>query len=391
MHKMPKEIEFVADKILANKNLYDEIKKMLIAVVSKLNNDSLGHSSFCNALRTPNGIDKKLLKIFGISDRQMISSFTEIGFHPDSRMYSSLYYQTLSLVYYIGVRAKDDVLRQFAVALIYVKVFNGRQYKYMPNGCQEEIAQYLIQSVFRNSHTFKKYPNPFNAIANYFAPTLDNKYFPYVEKDPAHPTMGLVVILMQSWGRMDQIFRGVKDHYYEAHNNGNRSIMSSGSEGNGREVSEIDATKVTTLVDKLQKNLINHQLKLTDKDRKYLKAEPFAVSDKFLDGVKTFLDDYKNEDDLKNIYELLFSITKTEESKMCGLNVVQTVSKITSSKGTDTKVQNLKSYTDKMLERMYKGLMKTGSSSNKLKLRKVLLLIITLRGKGAFCKAEFEK
>jgi len=390
MHKMPKEIEFVADKVLKNKALYDEIKKLLIQVVSKINNDSLSHASFCDVMRTPNGIDKKLLKIFGISDRQMIAAFSEIGFHPDSRMYSSLYYQTLSLVYYIGVRAKDDVLRQFAVALIYVKVFNGRQYKYMPNGCQHEIAEYLIQSVFRKSKIFVKYPAPFSAITNYLTPTLDTKYFPYIEKDPAHPTLGLVVILMQAWNRIDQMFMGIQKHYYQAHKEGKRSIISASSDGNGREVSEIDGTKVVNLVDKLQKNLINKPTKLSDADKSFLKKEPYAVSDKFLVDTKKFLDDHKNEDDLKNIYELIFGISKTEESKMCGLHIVNTISKITSSKGSDTKNVNLKKYADQMLERMYKGFMKSGSNSKKLKLRKVLLLLIVHRGKSAFCKAEFE-
>ena len=97
MHKMPKEIEFVADKILNNKSLYDEIKKLLIENIRKLNNDSMGHSSFCNSLRKPNGLDKKLLKIFGINDRQMMQSFAQIGFHQESRMYSSLYYQKIPI------------------------------------------------------------------------------------------------------------------------------------------------------------------------------------------------------------------------------------------------------------------------------------------------------
>ena len=395
MHEMPKEIEFVADKILKNKALYDEIKDLLMAIIRKLNNDSMGHSSFCNALRTPNGLDKKLLKIFGLNDRQMMAAFTQIGFHPDSRMYSSLYYQTLSLVYYIGVRSDDDILRVFAVALIYVKIFNGRQYKFMPNGCQEEIAQYLIQNVFRKSHIFKRYPNPFVAITQYFAPTLDEKYYPYVKKDPAHPTLGLVVILMQAWGRMEQVFRGIQKHYYQAHKDGKRNIIGNSSEGEkgvgGTEVDRVDSSKISNTVNKLQKNLVYQPPKLSQEDVKYLKSAPYSISNKFLEDTEKFLNSNESEDDLKNIYETMFNIIKVDDTKICGLHITSTVTKITSAKGNNAQVTKLKKYIDNLLSQMYKGIMKSGSNSSRLKLRKVLLLIILFRAKKSFCKdAKFE-
>jgi len=391
MHTMPKEIEYVADKILKNKPLYDEIKKLLMDIVRKLNNDSLSHSSFCNALKTPHGVDKKLLKIFGISDRQMIASFAHIGFHPDSRMYSSLYYQTLSLVYYIGVRSDDDLLRILAVSLIYVKIFNGRQYRIMPNGCQEEIAQYLIQNVFRKSHTFKKYPNPFVAITQYFAPTLDDKYFSYVSKDPAHPTLGLVVILMQSYGRMFQVFMGIKDHYYKAHNDGNKiTVDTVNTNFGGKEVDGSNTTSSSNTAHKLQKNLVFKNPKLSTIDIKYLKSDPYNISTKFIETTEKFLISDESDDDLTNVYELFFNIIKIDETKICGLNIINTVDKITGSKGNNIQIKKLKKYIDILLEQMYKGIMKSGSSS-RLKLRKVLLLIIILRAKKAFCKeAKFE-
>ena len=392
MHKMPKEIEFVADKILKNKALYDEIKNTLKGILVKINNDSLGHSSFCKSLRTPNGLEKKLLKIFGISDRQMLSAFSEIGFHPDYRMYSDLYYQTLCLVYYIGIRSGDDTLRVFCTALIYVKIFNGRQYKYMPNGCQEEIAQYLIQNVFRSSKTFKKYPNPFIAITRYYAPTLDTKYAPYIEKDAAHPTDGLIKLLTQSWNRMDQVFMGIQKQYYAAHEAGNKITVGTTGDAKGTEVDHVGSSAINNMVIKMQKNMVHRAPKLEADDIKYLKGAPYSISNKFLTDSEVFLNDGKTEDDLKNIYELLFTITKVQESNICGLNTINTVTKITSAKGNNIQVTKLKKYIDTLLGRMYKGIMTSGSNSSRLKLRKVLLLIILLRGKKAFCKnAKFEQ
>ena len=391
MHKMPKEIEFVADKILDNKPIYDEIKNMLKSAIGKLNNDSLSHSSFCDALRTPNGIAKKLLAIYGVSDRQLLHAFEQIGFHPQHRMYSSLYYQTLMIVYYVGSRADDDLLRTLAVALIYVKIFNGRQYRYMPNGCQSDIAHYLIQSVFRTSHTFKKYPSPFNAITQSLAPVLDQKYNPYVQKDPAHPVKGLAIILSASWNRMDQIFyKSVQSHYYKAHADGKKSIIGQASDGvGGKEVDNISQSKIVKSVEKVQRNMV-HGIKLNDEDHKFLK-KAYSVSDLFLEHSDEFLNNEKNEDELKNVYELIFEIASISDTNICSLNVVGTVGKITSAKGNNVQVTKLKSYIDKLLKVMYKKLMVSISNSNKLKLRKVLILIIVLRAKKASCsKAGFE-
>ena len=90
MYKMPDEIEFVVNRVLKDKKLYNEIKTRLQKHMSVLHNDSLGHSTFCDVLRTPNDVTKNLIKIFGINDRQIMKAMEAIGFHPDSRMYVKL-------------------------------------------------------------------------------------------------------------------------------------------------------------------------------------------------------------------------------------------------------------------------------------------------------------
>lgn len=392
MHKLPKEIEFVTDKILADHDLYDELLKLLTAVVTKLNNDSLSHSSFCDILKTPSdAFTKKLLTIYGLNDRQMLTAFAEIGFHPDSRMYSNLYYQTLSLSYYIGARANDDLMRQLSIVLIYVKLFNGRKYKWFPNGCQEEIGHYLLNNIFRESHTFKKYPNPFLAITNYFAPTLDNKYKEYVLRDPGHPTEGIISILKNGWVRMDQVFTGVKDHYYEAVKAGVKSSLAADTGIGGKEVDQLEFSKIEQLVDKISKVLIRSENILNAKDIEYLK-EHYMISNVFIEKVNEFLNDSANDSDITNIYEVLFSVSKIQdETALCNMPVVSTVNQISNAKGNVNEITKLKTYVDNLLSLIFTGIMKSASQSQVLKLRKVLLLIITLRGKRSLCpKAQFE-
>ena len=369
---LPKEITFVANKLIENHLLYDEVKNLLRAIITKLNNDSANGSSFCDILKTPDGLAARLLKVFGINDRQCLDAFEKIGFFKGNRMYADLYYQTLSLLYYVGVLKNDILLRQYVITLMYIKIFNGRKYKWMPNGCQEDIAQYLIANVFRNSHTFKKYPNPFMAIINYFAPTLDNTYYPYVKRDPANPNNGIVVILKQAWVRMDQVFAGVKDHYYEAYRAGNRiSVSSQAGLGNtGQEVDSIEFSKVEHLVQKIQRTLMFKPPVLAPDDLNYLKSSMYMVSDLFISKVQEYLNEEESEDDIKNILELFFSVLGIQqESSLCTLNIVQSVNGITNAKGNNVKITHLKTYIDSLLNAIFKGVT-SASSSQLLKLRK---------------------
>ena len=390
MHEMPKEIEFVSDKLLNNKPLYEEVRKMLLGAIGKLHNESLGHSTFCDALKTPNYLTKKLLTVYGINDRQCLDAFEKIGYHHSHRMYSNLYYQTLTIAYYTAIKSQDDLMRVVSLSLMYVKIFNGRLHVYMPNGCQSDIAQYLIQSIFRSTHTFKKYPAPFNAITRYYAPTMDARYNKQIEKDPGHPSKGLIILIMQGWARIDQTFyKSTQSHYYKAHADGTKIVIGSSDKPGGKEV-DVPQSRIMSTVTTMQRNLVNG-IKLDKEDIDFLKQGPQPISNKFLDDSIKFLDDSQNEDDLKNIYELMLSISKTDESSICGLNVVGTINKMSSAKGNNKEVSKLKTYIDQILGMMYKGIMKTGSNSSRLKLRKTLMLIILLRGKKAFCpKARFE-
>jgi hypothetical protein len=394
MYKMPEVIEFVSDKVINDKKLYSEIETVLKRIVSTIYTQSLNHSTFCDSLATPGKLTNHLLKVFGVTDRQLSSAFEEIGYFKGNRMYADLYYQTLSVLYYIGVKADDDLMRMYSLVLINIKIFNGRKYRYMPNGCQPEIAEYLINQVFRSSKVLKKHPNPFNAITEYLAPNIENKYNASIKKDPAHPIKGLVMIISQSWNRIDQMFMGVQKEYYKAWNNSDKKgIMSNVKGVDGEEIDRLDSSKVTNMVNKVQKNLITKHNKLGTEDIKYLKASPYGISSLFLTKTEDFLNAPINEDDIHNIYEILFDIVKVvDESKLCAVNIVQVVDKLTGTRSGTGNIKKLKDHIDEILKLIFgKDILKS-SVSLLLKLRKVLLLIILLRAKRSVCnKAKFEK
>jgi hypothetical protein len=385
--KMPQEIEFAAEKLINDDQLMGSVMKFLQEIMQKLHKESMGASSFCVSLNTPSKITPFLLKIYGLTDKQMLSAFEKIGFKVN-RMYTDLYYQTLSLLYYIGVKTQDDVLRYYCITLIYIKLFQGRKYKILPNGCQEEIAQHLVNNVLRKTHTFVKNPNPFIAIIRDLTPTLDTKYKKYVEIDPGHPTHGLISILKNGESRMGQIFtKSIRPHYYRIWNNGDVLInISMDNKLGGVEVHQVDVSAIESMLTSIHRDLGIREFKLDDHNKKYLKSAPYSVSNVFLDKVSEFINNETYEADIYNCHELFLRILGSDsKSKLASINIEAAVSTISSSKvekGVDTKINKIKEHLDGMLKILFAKAMSSVSASQLIKMRKVLLLILVIRLKS---------
>lgn len=390
---VPEVIEFITTKFISDSELYGQLTNLLKMIISKLYTDSLSHNNFCANLTTPNGLTPKLIQMFGVSDRQLSSAMEEIGFYRGHAMYNDLYYQTLAVVYYIGLRKNDSVLRLYALVLINVKVFNGRKYKYMPNGCQSNIADHLIANKLLKSHLFVRYQNPFNLLTQYTAPSMDSFYHDQILKYPSDPKRGLLVLLAQSWGRLNQIFNGTAQHYYNAWDN--KSALQTSNLSNAQSVESLSGTRVNDMVSKTVKNMLNTNTDLTPNDLSYLKMPPYSVSNAFLSKVFEYLNNHDNEDDVKNIVEMYYNILNIDdEHKMHNINVVLTVDKISGIKEKLSSKHDLKGYIDSLLKNMFGNIMVTAGASTLLKLRKVLMLIMLLRCKKALTNnpnATFER
>ena len=59
---MPKEFEFINDKLTDDKHLYEEIKKVIQQKVIRMLNESATHDTFCNFLKTSKSLPDTLLK-----------------------------------------------------------------------------------------------------------------------------------------------------------------------------------------------------------------------------------------------------------------------------------------------------------------------------------------
>ena len=263
----------------------------------------------------------------------------------------------------------------------------------MPNGCQSDIADHLIANKLLKSHLFVRYQNPFNLLTQYTAPSMDAAYNQQVLKYPSDPKRGLLVMLVQSWVRLNQIFNGTAQHYYEAWNN--KEAMQTSNLSNAQSVESLSGTKINDMVSKTIKNMLNPNTDLNQNDLSYLKMPPYSVSNVFIQKVTEYLNNHDNEDDVKNIVEMYYSILNIDdEHKMHNINVVLTVDKISGIKEKVSSKHDLKGYIDSLLKNMFGNIMVTAGASTLLKLRKVLMLIMLLRCKKALTNnpnATFER
>ncbi len=255
--------DYTANFFETNPLEYEKIKGVFKQLISKFSQDALSHANFCSLFATPGNLPNVILKIIGLSDKQVQEAFfTEAKFYRANAMHADIYYQVLLLMYYISLKKDDQLMRLYILTLMYAKIYNGRRISYFPNGCIAEVASYILNNEFRSSHSFKKYRTPFQLVVEYLAPSLDTTYAMRVRNDPFHPTEGLVKILVQAWTRVDQIFMGVQKHYYAAYAAGNKEIQltAAGNDNNMQEMVE-QTDNIDRLADKINRTLIIKKFK----------------------------------------------------------------------------------------------------------------------------------
>jgi len=399
--KMPKEFEFVYEK-LQDEKLYEDIsntieQKLLASI--KFGSSS---TTFCDYLKVSNSLPDTLMKKFGITDRQLLKAFHEIGFKVQgdtiNRSHLNLYYLTLIMTYYIGVKYDDKKLRYYCIALIYMKLFNRGIKTYFPNGCQEEIANYVLNNMVNNNSKFKKYRNPVKVIIENLAPELDAKYEPYIKKHPAHPIKGLMIILTSSWNRSDQMFATHSKKYYQANKEGKREVVGTSVQSSSSGNALVDNKKyslndIHKLSQDTYKALTYDKKTISIHDENIIKKES-GVSKKVIDNYTTYLKDSSNSDDIEDLLELVLGIMKYSEiDQICGMHIVMNTNKISSSKDKNNdKIQKLKKSIDNIITLLYNTSISKMNNTQISKLRKAFLLILLLKIKQSSCKkAELEK
>lgn len=393
--KMPKEFEFLFEKLHDDK-IYEDIKSTIQQKVIASIKHGTSSTTFCDFLKVSNSLPDTLLKKYGLTDRQVLRAFQEIGFKVEgntiNRTHTNLYYLTLIMLYWIGVKYEDQELRYYCVALIYMKLFNRGIKAWFPNGCQEEIANYVLNNMVNNNSKFKKYRNPVKVIIENLAPELDAKYESYIKKQPAHPTKGLMIILTASWNRSDQMFNTHAQKYYKANKDGKREVSTSTyNTGNNTDLVE---TKKYSLneIHKLSQDTYkaisyNKSKQLPQTDSNTIKKVT-GVSNKVIDNYCKYINDSSNSDDLEETIELLFQIMHySETDQICSMHILMNTNKITNSKDKNNdKIQKYKNNVDNIIKLLYSSVSKNINNTQTLKLRKAFTVLLLFKIKQSSCK-----
>lgn len=382
--------DYTANFFETNPLEYEKIKGVFKQLISKFSQDALSHANFCSLFATPGNLPNVILKIIGLSDKQVQEAFfTEAKFYRANAMHADIYYQVLLLMYYISLKKDDQLMRLYILTLMYAKIYNGRRISYFPNGCIAEVASYILNNEFRSSHSFKKYRTPFQLVVEYLAPSLDTTYAMRVRNDPFHPTEGLIKILVQAWTRVDQIFMGVQKHYYAAYAAGNKEIQltAAGNDNNMQEMVE-QTDNIDRLADKINRTLIIKKFKL-DSESARLISKNIILPPQYVDTAeKFFIDyDYDDEDDgLKQLYELaLKAFGISDETGVCNMHIVMYTNKITGNQ-TDTKILQFKKLIDDTCQAIFKNVFTTQMYNQQQKIRKLVTTLVLFRMKVAICK-----
>jgi hypothetical protein len=386
----PNIFTYTQDFFENNPNEYEKIKNVFKSLISKFSQDALSHINFCNLFATPTRLPEVVLKIIGLSEKQVAHSFyKDAHFFQKNAMHADPYYQVLLLLYYIALNKDDQLMRLYILTLMYVKIFNGRRISYFPNGCIPEVASYILNNNFRSSHSFKKYRTPFHLVVEYLAPSLDQSYALRVRQNPFHEKEGLVKILAQSWARMDQIFMGVQQHYYAAYSAGLKDVQlnNTSSENDMHEQNEHNDSTIDKLADKINRTLLLKKYRL-DPENEQAISRSIILPNSYIQEVEKFLNDFTQDEDegLKSIYEAaLKAFNIRDETGVCNIHIFMYTSKVTGTSTGDDMMQ-FKKLIDKVCGNIFGKIFITQVYNQQQKIRKLVTTMILFRMKVALCK-----
>ena len=381
-------LEHIVQKFKSDHQLLSEVKRSLQTISSSIFLKAQISTTFCHRFNLTLGIANKLLKSYGITDDQMKNIMKELGFHTN-RMYEDPYYQSLLILYYIGVRLNDDQLRSIALFFILIKLYNGMQYKYFQAVCNENIAAYVMRNM-RGSAIFKKYQSPIDVVS-YFINTLDNTYKDRIKRDP----MELIKVFTQAWNRLNQMFRNIAQYYYKAHGEGKSDIKLTDialDDNQSAIGSNLPESVVHLLVDKFNKAYLIKPIKLPESEKQYL-SQYLTITKNAIERVESYIDDSHHQERVNNQLVYLLNALKIKNEKdIDGVPIIHTIDKLMGKRG-DINIQRLKESVDDSLNQIF-GLntFKFMSRTQQLKLRKMYMMILFYKFKAVVSKtSKFER
>jgi hypothetical protein len=390
--KLPPELRVVLARFHQDPQLLVHLKQILTFTMQKVAQHAINHETFCDAFWIPDKLPNELLKLYGMTTREMQDAMAKIGFHLN-RMYLDPYYQALCIAYLIGLEFDDDSIRKLAIFLIDIKIWNGRKYRAFRTYCDSDTARYVLNYVISGRHSLKKIPNgsAFTYLDSYSVPAIDKTYKDRIANNLDHPTKGLRVLIETNYGRIVQLFRSLREAYYKTMKEGKKEIISGTyknqyGEGDMVETRESFTGNIERLVDKIEKNAMLRKNILLQPQVKSILKKTFNVSDSGIKKINDWLEEEDNQNEVKYFFELLFTTLKPKnESDICKYDVTSLGNKITSSK-KDQNLIKAKTIIDHILKEILGDKFETLGYQNKSYLRRMVAQSLVAYGKVLLCK-----
>ncbi len=335
--KLPQKLQTVLERFEHEPQLLMRLKQLLAQAAQKVMQQSINHETFCDLFSIPNGLPKELLKLYGLTEREMQAELYKVGFEIN-RMYTDPYYQSLVLAYLVGLNFDDKNIRRLALLLIDIRLWNGRRIKYIPSFCDPDIARYVMNYELKGNHKVKQAGSVFEHIDRHSVPAIDEKYAPTIANNLNHKTEGLRKLIETNYVRFNQSFTSMKDAYYRIHKSGKKEIISGmykNQYGNGDmvEARETFSGTLDRLTDKILKNSVLKKKALLKPEAKSILKDKYRISDASIQKINDWLDDDENHEEIKYFFELVFTKLKPQnENDICKYDALVLAKNVSSAK-----------------------------------------------------------
>jgi len=391
--QLPPEIRIILERFHHNPQLLMKLKQYLSLAAQTIIQHTLQHDTFCDGFQPPNKLPNELLKLYGLTSKELKNALRKVGFSQVNQMYDSIYYQTMVIAYLIGLEFDDENIRKMALLMISIRIWNGRKKKSFPSYCDPDIARYVLNYVLKGNHTLKKAGSAFEYLDQYLIPHIDDKYSK-PDEIPGHlgdPKKGLIRLITTIWSRLEQLFRSMRNAYYNTHKEGKKEIIAdkfSQQYGNGDlvETKESFSGNIERLVDKIEKNAMIRKNVLMTPNAKNIFKTRFNISDAGVKKLNDWIEDPDNQEELKYFYELVFTTLKPRnEHDICQYDVPILAKKVTSAK-KEQGLLKAKEILDHILSEVLGEKFNTLGTQNKYHFRLFVAYALMIYARILLCK-----
>jgi len=389
--KLPQELQLIIQRFEHEPQLLMRLKQYLSLAAQKISQQSINHSTFCDAFQTPQKLPNELLKLYGLSPKELKIAMRKVGFDERNRMYDSTYYQTFVVAFLVGLNFDDENIRKMSIMLIAIRIWNGRKFKSFPSHCDPDIARYAFNYAIKGNHTVKKAGSAFEYIDSFNVPHIDTKYAPTIANNLDHDREGLRKLIETEWSRFEQVFRSMRNAYYRTHQEGKKEVVTSKygkqyGDGDMVEAKESFSGNIERLVDKIEKNAMLKKHTIMKPESLQMFKDRFNISRDGVQKIDNWIEDPDNADELKYFYELLFTTLKPRnETDICKYDVKSLADKITSSK-KDPHLAKAKIVLDHVLENVLGPKYKTHGTQSIYRFKSVVSSALIINAKILLCK-----